>query len=223
MKKIFLLAAILILLPLSAYAGYSNAVFAFSHNTSDPVLILTDTASNQYRISVNAGWINEIGSSNGGGSNNWITGVCGSSDSCGGSDLNYNSFYTFDVPVGVVFSAATLVSPVDSNGVISQNSTVPFTMYDYTGLISALATGSVAAFNDLGSGDVYGSRLFSSADNGTTVSIALNAAALADINAAAGSQFALGASVSAVPIPAAFWLLGSGLLGLIGYRRKFRS
>jgi hypothetical protein len=29
--------------------------------------------------------------------------------------------------------------------------------------------------------------------------------------------------VSPVPIPAAFWLLGSGLLGLIGFRKKFRK
>jgi choice-of-anchor C domain-containing protein len=30
-------------------------------------------------------------------------------------------------------------------------------------------------------------------------------------------------SVNAVPIPAALWLLGSGLLGLIGLRRRFRK
>jgi hypothetical protein len=30
-------------------------------------------------------------------------------------------------------------------------------------------------------------------------------------------------TVSSVPIPAAFWLLGSGLLGLIGIRRRFRK
>jgi len=29
--------------------------------------------------------------------------------------------------------------------------------------------------------------------------------------------------ISAVPIPAAFWLLGSGLIGLVGLRRKFKK
>ena len=35
--------------------------------------------------------------------------------------------------------------------------------------------------------------------------------------------FTVGANVNPVPIPGAVWLLGSGLIGLIGLRRKFRK
>jgi hypothetical protein len=33
----------------------------------------------------------------------------------------------------------------------------------------------------------------------------------------------VGTIASAVPIPAAIWILGSGLLGLLGLRRKFSA
>lgn len=36
----------------------------------------------------------------------------------------------------------------------------------------------------------------------------------------AGIQYLYGANISAVPVPAAFWLLGSALIGLCGVRRK---
>ncbi|SFK17939.1 matrixin family metalloprotease [Methylophaga sulfidovorans] len=36
----------------------------------------------------------------------------------------------------------------------------------------------------------------------------------------AGIQYLYGANISAVPVPAAFWLLGSALIGLCGIRRK---
>lgn len=32
-----------------------------------------------------------------------------------------------------------------------------------------------------------------------------------------------GINISAVPVPGAIWLLGSGLIGLVGLRRKFRK
>jgi len=40
----------------------------------------------------------------------------------------------------------------------------------------------------------------------------------ADIDAIAA--ISSGAAVSAVPVPAAVWLMGSGLLGLMGFSRK---
>jgi hypothetical protein len=48
-------------------------------------------------------------------------------------------------------------------------------------------TGGVAAYADLGSGVVYGSRTMTAADQGTVVEITLNPAAIAALNAATGS------------------------------------
>ena len=42
-------------------------------------------------------------------------------------------------------------------------------------------------------------------------------------NPASNQEFMTGAATSAVPIPAAVWLLGSGLLGLVGVRRRSKS
>ncbi|SDW40123.1 VPLPA-CTERM protein sorting domain-containing protein [Albimonas donghaensis] len=60
------------------------------------------------------------------------------------------------------------------------------------------APGSVAIFNDLGSGDVFGSGATSSGYNTdmNAFSFALNGTALADIEAALGGEFALGGALS---------------------------
>lgn len=42
-----------------------------------------------------------------------------------------------------------------------------------------------------------------------------------NINAASGSVYSVNGVSSVVPIPAAVWLFGSGLIGLIGFSRKF--
>jgi hypothetical protein len=42
-------------------------------------------------------------------------------------------------------------------------------------------------------------------------------------NPIAGADIDAVGAISSVPIPAAFWLLGSGLIGLVGIRRKFQK
>jgi hypothetical protein len=124
-----------------------------------------------------------------------------------------------------------------------------YVLYDVSTDIAVLTSGprEVAVFEDLGTGTSYGEYDVSAADNGQFVSITLNADALDNINNGAG-LFAIGGAVSTidstpnneiifassgepsvpapyltlttVPIPAAIWLFGSGLIGLAGLARR---
>ena len=81
---------------------------------------------------------------------------------------------------------------------LSDDPTETYTNYDVSTPIASLidGTGGVGAWDDLGSGTVYGDVVVSAADNGTFISIFLNAAAIADANAAAGGLFAIGGAVT---------------------------
>lgn len=119
----------------------------------------------------------------------------------------YRSFYTFNL-VGqtlqylsaalVVYNpgAATDFGP----GYSSPDATETITLFGVTTPVASLTngTGGVAAFNDLGTGPVYGSAVMSAADNGQFVTITLNATGLAALNAARGGSFAVGASVTSL-------------------------
>jgi PEP-CTERM motif len=220
MRKLMVLALGLAVFAVVASAGTSNAVFAYS--SGGVRLQLTDSLSNVTTISGLTGWLDQYGNIL---SQNFIAGVCGSSDSCNGDDVNRNDFFIF-LPASAIYVSAVLLAPVDSNGVISPNPTVPFTLYDYLGSVSDLTgAGTVAAYLDLGQGVVYGSRTFSVADDSTTISISLDAAALSAINGAAanGAQFVAGGAVSSsssVPEPVSMALCGLGLAGLAFFRRR---
>jgi hypothetical protein len=72
-----------------------------------------------------------------------------------------------------------------------------------------VATGTdVAIFDDLGSGTTFGSYVASAADNGTTISITLNAAGIAALNAAAGSTIAFGGVLTTLSPPANQYVFG---------------
>ena len=78
----------------------------------------------------------------------------------------------------------------------------------------------MAIFNDLGSGVQYASIGVPPYDD--PMVITLNAAALADINAAAGGFFSIGGTLtpgSTVPEPGTIALAG---LALVGFAVKFR-
>ena len=117
----------------------------------------------------------------------------------------YRSFFVFDLfAVTDPILGATLRAynpgatvPGDSgDGFSSFTPTAFIFLYDVTTDISALTAGTAgsAGFDDLGTGAVLGSHEASSADNGTLVSIPLNATAVANLNAATG-LFALGGAM----------------------------
>lgn len=108
--------------------------------------------------------------------------------------LQYRSFFVFDlVAAGITQSIVSATLYTDSYDVNGENQLV--TLYDYVGSIPDLVggIGGTGAFADLGSGAVYGNRLFSVSDSYTVTSYGLNQAAIASLNASLNGLFALGA------------------------------
>src|SRR5262249_17057235 len=98
-----------------------------------------------------------------------------------------------------------------SNGFTSNKPTETYSLFDVTTPLSQLEatnSGRTDIFNDLGSGTSYGSQTVSSADNGKLVTVNLNAAAVAALSAAIGSQVALGGALTTANGPGNEYLFG---------------
>ena len=109
------------------------------------------------------------------------------------------------------------------DGFYSDDSTETYTLFDVnTPVAQLLAGGSglTGIFDDLGTGTEYGSRIVSAADNGTLVSVDLNDAALADLNAARGNAFALGGALTTLAGNAGLQNLFSWTFGYFNYPRQ---
>ena len=160
-----------------------------------------------------------------------------------------------------VFDLASVVQPIASAKLVlfvpsslagpGYSSPDPSENYELRDISTSLATlvggtGGVAAYTDLGSGVVYGSRTMTATDMGTLVEITLNPAAIAALDSATGligiggwlttldgvanSEFTFGSSgsitdttelrLTLVPEPSALLLLGIGAISLHGTRRK---
>jgi hypothetical protein len=121
----------------------------------------------------------------------------------------YRNFFVFDLS-GVVqpIASATLdlyLPNTSGKGYFSSHPSENFQLHDVVTSISNLTagTGGLAAFNDLGSGVVYGNRSISDADEGTVVEILLNTSAVASMNANHG-LFAMGGSLTTLDHPPTF-------------------
>jgi hypothetical protein len=128
----------------------------------------------------------------------------------------HHSFFVFDLTgVTAEITAATLnlfnpgVAPC-CLGYVSPDSTETFALMDVSTPVSTLVTGGsgVATFDDLGTGTTFGSYVASAADNGTTISIALNAAGIAALNAALGSTIAFGGVLTTLSPPTNQYVFG---------------
>lgn len=128
------------------------------------------------------------------------------------SGLEYRDFFVFDLSgVAQQIAAAELrvFNPYD--GFFSPDPTETYSLFDVStplGSLEASGGGQTDIFNDLGTGTNYGSQVVSPADNGQFVSVSLNSAGLAALNASLGGQTALGGALTSLSGAADQYLFG---------------
>jgi len=202
-----------------SFADLSNATFAYSGGAASNHLQLNGSSQ---VIEFSRGWVDQNGNNNGGGNGaNYIAGICGSSDNCGGNNADYHNYFAFNFNnlfSGTV-NTASLVLNQPSNGYITPASTITYTLFDVSSNPS-LGSG-VALYNDLGSGISYGTVVVDASSAGGLVKVNFNAAGLAALNVAVSNNtnFYVGGAVAAVPEPASWALSAAGLL-LLALRRR---
>ena len=155
---------------------------------------------------------------------NYLVGLC-----CQGDDLEYRNWFAFDIS-GVTAPVTSLTLTLFSDEVTASGN---YYLNDVAGSLADLidGTGGVAAFDDLGSGANFGFRFYEDTESYEEHGIALNAAALASLNAAIARQhsvWALGGAFVAgdtpipppsVPEPVTGGLLALGVAALAARRR----
>lgn len=219
--------AVLALLVMASAAAFADSfVFADTGGVSGATLtITTDGGSQDFAVPYDEtlgryyqGWWSAT-MPNESGNDNYFSGVT--------SGFTLNDFFSFNLSgfTGGALSATLTVNPT-GEGIYDGSATyyvgdvsTAYSVLDNTDGTSA----AIAA--DLATGN-YGSYTFG-AEYPSTVVIALNSTAISDINAAAGSWFSVGGTLSpggaATPEPATFAMLGAGLVALgVAARRRRR-
>lgn len=160
---------------------------------------------------IDSGWYNQTGmhfASN----DNYLAGDL--------SGIEFHNFIVFDltdVVTDIVSASLLLYNPDNAlpalRGYVSPDPTETYQVYDVSTPIATLSLSNagaagVAIFDDLGSGTVFGQQTVSAADNGTVVSIVLNAEGIAALNAARGGQFAIGGALTTLGSPGDEFVFG---------------
>jgi hypothetical protein len=120
------------------------------------------------------------------------------------------NFFVFDlsgIGTALPIGAATLsvYNPSSPNGYDSADPTETWSLWDVYHSIADLTANHAVAdpvglsiYDDLGGTNFLGSKVVSAADNGSLISVLLNNNALALLNAARGSQWAVGGSLTSL-------------------------
>ena len=221
-------ALILFAASTAAQALTSSAVFGYSGAAPSDTRLELVTNTGVYTLGpTNRGWVDSFGGNNGASiSNNYIAGLCGDDDSCGGSPDHWRNWMAFSL-VTTAFSTITSANLLlyvpnpggGDQGVYASLGDPTYTLWDVTQPVGNFTGGSAgfAEFMDLGSGVAFGSRVYSLADQGATTTVALNAAAVAYLNANMQNTVVLGGAVTPIPVqaPLAVPATSSTMLALV--------
>lgn len=163
----------------------------------------------------------------------------------------WRSWFEFDL-AGISGTVTGATLQLNAGTYNSPDFSETFVLHQVTSALNLLGstTSNGAVFTDLGDGAVYGTHVFDANQNNTALSIALDAAAINDIQAALGQNFALGGlfttlsrndgvneramfgtqanvslvltvnDVHTVPEPATIGLVATGLVCLMRRRRR---
>jgi hypothetical protein len=116
------------------------------------------------------------------------------------SGILHNSYFVFDLTnLSGQATAGTL--RLELENYYGNESSETFSVHDVSTPISDLsASGSFqhSIYEDLRSGNTYGSMTVTATDVGSVITISLNAIALSDITSALGGKFAIGITVPAI-------------------------
>jgi hypothetical protein len=200
-----------------AYSGFA----AYCGGSCDTQLQLATNTGPVTLTATNRGWITSGGGNNGALANgSYVVGFCSNTDSCLGSNTLWRNWFAFALPVGAfaTITSATLLLEVPApavpeQGVYNFGGQLTYTVWDVSSAASSFTTAAagLAQYTDLGTGTVYGSRVYVRADEGTVTSVPLNAAAVTWLNTQIGQTVVLGGAADFSPYGAIPTLSFEGL------------